>query len=157
MISGKLWIGRTRFFDPKRFRFFVYSSKVELEDERKFRVSKRPLRLGTQIENEGREVVATSQWRRTGSVFADADGATIDGVEIIGVTRTTPKAKLRTGDEIVPIGLNLTDGRREFGTSAMQFWHYDYDSCINFKTEERLLFPAMFVAFFVFGDTRQRS
>ncbi len=41
-------------------------------------------------------------------------------------------------------------------TSAMQFWHHDYESFLSFRTEEDLLYPAMFVAFFVFGDTRQR-
>ena len=104
------------------------------------------------IENEAGETVATSQSRPSGSVFADADGQVIEGAETIGVTRL----KLRTGDETVPIGLNLTDGRREFGTSAMQFWHHDYECFLSFRTEERLLFPAMFVAFFAFGDSRQR-
>lgn len=156
MISGKLWIGRTRFFNPKRFRFFEYSSKVELKDERKFRITERPLRLGSQIENENDELVAKSLWRRSGLVFADAEGLAIEGAEIIGITRDAPKSKLRTGDEVVPISLNLVDGRREFGTSAMQFWHHDYESFLSFRTEEELLFPAMFVAFFAFGDTRQR-
>lgn len=155
MVTGRLWIGRTRFFVPKLFRFFEYSSKVELDDERTFRVKKRPLRLGCMVEDEAGEVVATSQLRRSGSVFAGADGHVIDGVEIIGVSRNAPKSKLRTGDETVPIGLNLVDGRREFGTKAMQFWHHDYESFLSFRTEEHLMFPAMFVAFFVFGDTRQ--
>lgn len=154
MIRGRLWIGRMRLFDPKRFRFFVYASRVELEDERKFAVTLRSLRLGFQIEDADAEVVATSLWRKGGLVFADADGAAIDGAEIIGVTR--PRSKLRTGDETVPIGLNLVDGRREFGTRAMQFWHHDYEAFISFRSEEALLYPAMFVAFFVFGNTRQR-
>ena len=155
MIDGKLWIGRTRFFNPKRFRFFEYSSKVELEGGGEFRIMRRPLRLGLQVENEAGEVVATSQWRRSGSVFAHADGAAIDGAEIIGVTRSAPKSKLRTGGETVPISLDLTEGRREFGTGSMQFWHHDYESFLSFRTVEELLFPAMFVAFFIFGDTRQ--
>ena len=156
MISGKLWVGRTRLFNPKRFRFFEYTSKVELKDERKFTVTRRPLRLGWQAEDGSGEVAATSRWRMSGSVFADANGAPIDAAEIIGVTRFSPKSKLRTGDEIVPISLDLTEGRREFGTSAMQFWHHDYESFLSFRTEEALLFPAMFVAFFIFGDTRQQ-
>ena len=156
MISGKVWIGRTRIFNPRRFRFFEYSSKVELGDERKFRITERPLRLGSQIENEDDELVAKSLWRRSGLVFADANDSAIEGAEIIGITRDAPKSRLRTGDEVVPISLNLVDGRREFGTSAMQFWHHDYESFLSFRTEKELLFPAMFVAFFAFGDTRQR-
>jgi len=95
------------------------------------------------------EIHGTLTFSKSGFRFLDAEGKEIKDIRIRSSIRSQ-RGVLEIGDESFAPVLTAKSGRREFGNEMMLFWHHDYQSHLNFRVEERFLFPAILVAYYSF-------